>query len=35
MQERVGEFPDVDTVDKEPVVTLEIIEETVTTELWH
>ena len=35
MQERIGEFPDANSVDKEPVVTLEIIEETVTTEVWH
>lgn len=35
MQKRAGEFPDVEVVDKEPVVTLEIIEETVTTEVCH
>lgn len=35
MQERIGGFPDANSVNKEPVVTLEIIEETVTTEVWH
>lgn len=35
MQKIVGGFPDVASVDEEPVVTLESIGETVMTEAWH
>lgn len=35
MQKRVGGFPDIDTVDEEPVVIIKGTGKTVMTEVWH
>lgn len=35
MQKRVGEFPDIDTVDGEPVVTIKRTGKTVMIEVWR